>query len=126
MRWGWQMQDVTNQYILEAPGAALTLVLLLWGLVLPLGWDMHYARSITTPVKHACLGHRCIPVRPVSIYFAVSYFGQIIMLWYLNLAMAGSLPSVLQDFDDGIDTAAKESPNECTGRSRMVSVVIVS
>lgn len=114
MRWGvWQMQDVTNQYILEAlRGGLLTLVLFVMGIGVAFGLVGHALRQVDNNPRQRMLvwAIGASLFVQVSIYFAVSYFGQIIMLWYLNLAMAGSLPSVLQDFDDGIDTAAKERP----------------
>lgn len=114
LSWGvWQMQDVTNQYILEAlRGGLLTLVLFVVGIGVAFGLvgrALHQVENV--PHKRIlvwAIGASLFV--QVSIYFAVSYFGQIIMLWYLNLAMAGSLSTLLQDFDERIPTTVKESP----------------
>lgn len=99
MSWGvWEMRDVTNQYILEAlRGGLLTLVFYIvmigtaFGIVgqsLRLLEDMSRERIVVWCAGVALFAH-------VSIYFSVSYFGQIIMLWYLTLGIIGSLPKIV-------------------------------
>lgn len=89
--WGWGLEDVTNQYILEGVrGGVITLVLfcavlyvgakVLWRLSMEsrepgesyLAWC-----TFTTIIAH------CVS------FIGVSYFGQITMIWYLLLASVG-------------------------------------
>jgi hypothetical protein len=99
MSWGVrEMMDVTNQYILEAlRGGLLSLVFFVamisfaFGLVgksLQLCRDNTSNRVLVWSIGTSLFVHVCI-------FFAVSYFGQINMMWYLTLAMAGSLPQIM-------------------------------
>jgi hypothetical protein len=92
--WGWGLGDITNQYILEGVrGGILTLCLFviviaiafrevgkLWRLqsrhpyLLALSWAMGVSLFVH------CMN-----------FIAVSYFGQIHIIWYLILAMIGSM-----------------------------------
>jgi len=99
MGWGvMQMRDITNQYILEALRGGM-LTLLCYVVMFGVAFGM-VGRSLCNVRQH-------IPQREllvwsigaslfthVCIFFAVSYFGQINMLVYLNLAMIGCLPSI--------------------------------
>lgn len=98
MGWGvWQMRDPTNQYIVEAlRGGLLTVVCFIlmisvaFGLVgraLPLVDDDTSKRVLVWSFGAALFVHVCS-------FFSVFYFGQIMMLWYLTLAMIGSLPGL--------------------------------
>lgn len=98
LSWGvWQMRDITNQYILEAlRGGLLSLLCFIVMIGVAFGIvgrtirsceDNGKNRVLVWSVGTALFVHVCI-------YFAVSYFGQIIMMWYLTLAMIGSLPTV--------------------------------
>lgn len=92
--WGWGLEDVTNQYVLEAVrGGLLTLTLFVSIIVIAF-----------RQVGHLCDKYQRDPVRlraswalgamllvHVTSFVAVSYFGQIIMLWYLCIAMIASL-----------------------------------
>jgi len=91
--WGWGLQDITNQYILEGVfGGLLTLVLFLAMLYLALkvilnsclGAKKHERQWLNWGLFVAIIGH-CIA------FFGVSYFGQINMLWYMMLAIVGFL-----------------------------------
>jgi hypothetical protein len=98
MSWGvWEMRDITSQYILEAlRGGLLSLVCFIvmigvgFGIVgkaLRACEGLALQRVLVWSIGTSLFVHVCI-------FFAVSYFGQIIMLWYLTLAMIGSLPTV--------------------------------
>ena len=98
MSWGvWQMRDITNQYILVAlQGGLLTLTCFVviigvaFGLVgksLRMVGDSSSKQLLVWSVGVALLVHVCT-------YFSISYFGQIIMLWYLTLAIIGSLSDI--------------------------------
>ncbi|MDD5458153.1 MAG: hypothetical protein PHF37_02005 [Phycisphaerae bacterium] len=91
--WGWGLGDTTNQYILEGiRGGFITLIF--FCIMLYLIFKVFLKIAIyATDEKYRWLswcffislaGH-CVA------FIAVSYFGQIMMLWYLLLAAAGSL-----------------------------------
>jgi len=91
--WGWDLTDITNQYVLEGVnGGVITLALFLvmiymalrFLLRLCLQYQEHKRRFLVWCLFVAILGHS------VS-FFGVSYFGQITMLWYMTLAMVGFL-----------------------------------
>ena len=99
MEWGvWEMRDITNQYILEAlRGGLLALVCFVGMIVVAFGIvgralkacrDKSPEHILVWSIGTSLFVHVCI-------FFGVSYFGQIIMIWYLTLAMIGSLPVVL-------------------------------
>ncbi len=93
--WGrWGISDITNQYVMEGiRGGLLTLLIFLaivyltfrqvgplWRSAQPSRWQMALAWSFGAAMfVHA------------TAFFAVSYFGQIIVIWYLLLAMIVSL-----------------------------------
>jgi hypothetical protein len=91
--WGFGLEDVTNQYVLEGVrGGALTLVLFIVVISLAFGGVGRSVRAATT-VRRRALGWAL----GVSLFvhctnfIGVSYFAQINMLWYLTLAMIGSV-----------------------------------
>lgn len=96
--WGWGLEDVTNQYVLEGVrGGALSLVLFLAAIVMAFsragrlwrrfrpGSDRLFAWALGV-----CLFVHCMN------FIAVSYFGQITILWYLTLAAIVSLSLTTQ------------------------------
>lgn len=92
--WGWGLQDVTNQYVLEGVrGGALSLAMFI--LVLVRAYQAVGRLWRLTPhdrqaqLQAWTLGV-CLFVHTMN-FIAVSYFGQIMMVWYLNLALIGSL-----------------------------------
>jgi len=97
--WGYGLQDVTNQYILEAVrGGLLTLVLFVAVIVLCFrsvgrAWRSQPAWSPSFIMAWAvgvALSVHCVS------FIGVSYFGQITMLWYMTLAIAASLDQMVQ------------------------------
>ena len=91
--WGWGLADVTNQYILEGiRGGLITLVLFLimiytalrFLLRLSLQKQGHKQQYLAWCLFVAIFGH-CVA------FFGVSYFGQIMIWWYMTLAMVGIL-----------------------------------
>ncbi len=86
--WGWGLSDVTNQYILEGVrGGFVTLALFLVMIYMALRTLLRLSlqhqeqkqRFLTWCLFVAILGH-CVA------FLGVSYFGQIMMLWYMTLA----------------------------------------
>lgn len=98
MSWGvWEMRDITNQYILEAlRGGLLTLICFVGMIVVAFRMVGRALASCgdKTPEHVFVWSIGTALFVHVSIFFSVSYFGQIIMLWYLTLAMIGSLPGI--------------------------------
>lgn len=94
--WGWGLQDITNQYVLEGvKGGFCTLLLFVTIIVLAFQrvghlWHSYPKNSYRLAISWA-LG--------VSLYvhcvqfIGISYFGQTKIAWYLILAMIGSLPT---------------------------------
>ena len=91
--WGWGLTDLTNQYILEGVrGGFVTLVLFLVMIYIALRILLRLSLQHQQPKQGflawclfvAILGH-CIA------FFGVSYFGQIMVLWYMTLAAVSFL-----------------------------------
>lgn len=95
--WEWGSNDVTNQYVLEGvTGGLLTLVLFILSIVIAFRCIGRFEACVgTSQTKRAMawalgvsLFIHCV------IFIGVSYFGQSMMLWYLMLAMVGSLSAL--------------------------------
>lgn len=90
IHWGWGMQDVTNQYVLEGVrGGFLTLCLFLalnvMCVVVPGKGSIRFKNKKLSWLSWGI----CVSVLAHSVSFwGVSYFGQIIMLLYLTIALA--------------------------------------
>jgi len=91
--WGRGLSDITNQYILEGVrGGFITLVLFLVMIYmalrillrLSLQQQEHKQQFIIWCLIVTILGH-CVA------FFGVSYFGQIMMWWYMTLAAVSFL-----------------------------------
>lgn len=89
--WGWGLQDITNQYVLEGVrGGLATLIifvlLLIYAVKIPGSYSL---RNIANDKKWLSWGI-CVSVLGHCISFTgVSYFGQITMLLYLTFAIVG-------------------------------------
>jgi hypothetical protein len=89
--WGFSLYDVTNQYVLEGVrGGLVSLVLFLAMIFVALHvlvrmsvrYADHTHRYLTWCLFVVMVGH-CLS------FFGVSYFGQIMMWWYMTLAFVG-------------------------------------
>jgi len=94
--WGFGLFDVTNQYVLEGVrGGLLTLVLFVAIVVTAYAYAgrlVRVAEGSRARLAQAWAVGTTLFVH-CTIFIAVSYFGQIIMLWYLLLAaIAGLAP----------------------------------
>lgn len=91
--WFWGGQDVTNQYVLEGVrGGFLTLVLFVATLALAyaaVGRTWRFEQRNRGMMIYAWGLGSALFVHCVN-FIGVSYFGQIVFLWYLHLAMIGS------------------------------------
>jgi hypothetical protein len=92
--WGIWAGDVTNQYILMGvKGGFLTFILFIVLIAIAFRevgilWRLHSRNSYRLAVSWALgvsLFVHC------TMFIGVSYFGQILIIWYLLLAMIGSL-----------------------------------
>jgi len=92
--WAWGGQDITNQYVLEGvKGGLITLVFFIALIVfgfrgigqLCRSMQKDRSRLITAWAMGVCLFVHCMN------FVGVSYFGQIYIIWYLILAMIGSM-----------------------------------
>ena len=91
VHWGWGLQDITNQYILEGVrGGLITLILFVVLLVRAV------ARVGAASLRQMSPGHQwllwgiCVSILGHCISFlGVSYFGQIILLLYMTYAIVG-------------------------------------
>lgn len=87
--WGYGMQDVTNQYVLEGvQGGLITLVIFIVLLVVAVRTVGAYS-ICTVQIKQRFLSWCiCVSILGHCISFiGVSYFGQIRMLLYFTLAL---------------------------------------
>ena len=95
--WGWGLADVTNEYVLVGVrGGLLTLILFVAIIALSfraVGRLLAQSapdrfRTVMTWALGASLFVHCMN------YIAVSYFGQIIIVWYMLLAIIGSIDAI--------------------------------
>ncbi len=92
--WEYGFEAVTNQYVLEAvQGGLLTLVLFIAiivcafqgvGRIMRSATGEHFPKYASWAVGASLLVH-------CAAFIAVSYFGQIYVVWYLGLSIVGSL-----------------------------------
>lgn len=91
--WGYGLFDVTNQYVLEAVrGGILPLVFFVAMVVAAFLAVREVLNGTKDNRAHQMLGWAIgVAIFTHSmIFFAVSYFGQIVVLWHLTLAIAAS------------------------------------
>jgi hypothetical protein len=111
--WGYGLQDVTNQYVLEGVrGGALTLALFVLTITLAFREVGRAWRRVERwPAAFWvtwCIGVMLF-VHCIS-FIAVSYFGQSTMLWYMTLAMAagvGQISERMHTARKAVDAAAR-------------------
>jgi len=105
--WGWGLQDITNQWVLEGVnGGLVTLILfnyLLFTLFKEIGTRIRLARARNalpraTAKRLEILGWSagaCIAAN-VTAFTSVSYFGQLNVAWYFSVAIAASYTALPQ------------------------------
>lgn len=89
--WGMGLMDVTNQYVLEGVRGGFVTLVLFCALLIIAGRAFVRLALRSADKKESYLawcGFVCLIGHCVS-FLGVSYFGQIIFVWYLLLAMAG-------------------------------------
>jgi hypothetical protein len=100
--WGWGLQDVTNQFILDGVNGGLGAVVILVTLMVLafraagrlIRTDLAAGSPAASPTRaEAILGFAmgATVLVQMGIFLAVSYFGQTIMIWQLVLAIAAAM-----------------------------------
>lgn len=97
--WGWGLEDVTNQFILDGVhGGVLAMLALVALFVLGFraaGSRIRAERGGGEARRDAMLafGVGAVLFSQLATFTAVSYFGQTVMVWQLVLAIAASMPA---------------------------------
>lgn len=83
--WGWGMQDITNQYVLEGVDGGILQLLLFCSFLVVLFLRLGHAQRITHSVAESrLLWGMAVTLFVHSVSFlAVSYFGQMVCLFYV-------------------------------------------
>ena len=91
MHWGLGLVDITNQYVLEGVrGGFLTLLIFIIMLYKSVQISGQSSLLLADQPKHWIAWGVCVSLLGhVVSFWGVSYFGQILMLMYMVLAMAG-------------------------------------
>jgi hypothetical protein len=94
--WGWGLGDVTNQYVLEGVrGGVVTLLLFMLLLIVAVKTVGRYSLCSMSAKQQWLAWCMCVSLLGHCLSFVgVSYFGQIIMLLYLNFAIVGFIYGV--------------------------------
>ena len=109
--WGWGLWDITNQYVYEATrGGMLTLCFFVaeiffafkaLGLIWRTFEDDRPRLAMAWGVGVSLFVHCCS-------FIAVSYFGQMVIGWYLTIALIGSVYGVYLDGTEGAREAGEK------------------
>lgn len=104
--WGWGLQDITNQYIVEGiRGGFLKLGLFIAIILLcfrSVGLALRTAENQTGKAK--CLWALGVSLFTHTVaFFDVFYFDQIVLFWYLLLAMISGSSNLSEEAKLGID-----------------------
>jgi hypothetical protein len=102
--WGWGLQDLTNQYVLEGVSAGLIPLALFVAII---AFAFKYSGETVKLVPNAVIWRRYIPwamgvqlfTHAVS-FISVSYFDQIVFHWYLVLAAIAALRQIRREATD--------------------------
>ncbi len=94
--WGWGLDDVTNQYVLEGVrGGAVTLMLFMLLLTVAVKTVGRYSLRPMSVGQQWLAWCICVSILGHCLSFVgVSYFGQIMMLLYLTFAIVGFIYGV--------------------------------
>jgi hypothetical protein len=90
IQWGWGMEDITNQYVLEGVrGGLISLVLLVALLVMAVRIFGIYSLYPMPPKRQWFMWCLCVAMLGHCLSFiGVSYFGQIMMVLYMMFGIA--------------------------------------
>lgn len=90
---GLGLADVTNQFVAEAVrGGLLSLVLFIAAFVIALGYTGRMMDEAANPDERRQVWHVGVSLAVHAVSFmGVSYFGQLPFMWWMSLAICGSL-----------------------------------
>jgi hypothetical protein len=111
--WGWGMQDVTCQYVLEGvSGGLLTLGLFVATIYVAFCYaGQLWRKEAGDKYRLAMSWALGVTIFVHSVTFiALSYFGQMVFLWYLHLAMVASMSSLKTGICGFRERASGERP----------------
>lgn len=92
--WGHMMHDVTNQYVLEGVRGGLSTMLLFMLIVLLAFLQVGKAIRKSEGNRKMMIASWAVGVAlfvHATSFIAVSYFGQIVVIWYITLALAPAM-----------------------------------
>jgi len=92
--WGYANGDITNHYVMQGVTSGLLGLLLFIAMILIAFWSVGLIRTRSERIGRLRFASWALGVTLVVhcvAFMAVSYFGQIDMIWFLALAMVGSL-----------------------------------
>jgi len=119
--WGWGLQDVTNQYILEGVrGGIWAMLALVVSIVLALRACGYWLRRLPAGSCEHLLVYAvgvCVFVQ-AAIFLAVSYFGQSTMIWSLTMALGALLEEARVNEEARLRAVAAERSVRGPGRAR--------
>ena len=119
--WGWGLQDVTNQYILEGVrGGIWATLALVASIILALRACGFWLRRLPAGSREHLLVYAvgvCVFVQ-AAVFMAVSYFGQSTMIWSLTMAMAALLAEARVNEEARMRAVAAERAVRGAGRAR--------
>ena len=125
--WRWQMRDITNEFIIQGlSGGLVTLTIFIFVLVFAFGnvgqrlaelEGQSFGAGVAQEWRLWLVGVMVF-VHLVT-FTGLSYFGQMNILWYLQLAMAGAVGAGLAASQTVIDpqTAGRRQPSPFGGQS---------
>lgn len=102
--WGIGLGDVTNQFVLEAVrGGLITLTLFVTLLITAVKTISTYSMSAPSVIRQNLAWCLCVSMVGHCLSFmGVSYFGQIMMLLYVNFAIAGLIYEIMENETPGV------------------------
>ncbi len=118
--WGFGLYDVTNQYVAVAVGGGLISLVLFLILIARAFVAIGRTTALVEhdPVRRALnWGLGVSLFSHVAMFLAVSYFGQIILLWYMTLAVTASLEAASRAPSPAPAFAGSRPPPELVTRA---------
>jgi hypothetical protein len=111
--WGWEMEDVANQYCVVAKHGGL-LALILFVRVLFAGfWEAGRRRALARdfPTEFLFWAFGVMLFAHAVSFIGISYFDQVKMLWFVSLAMLGSLHLLRNTDSQSFETPIEAAPS---------------
>ncbi len=125
--WGYGLQDVTNQFILEGVrGGIWAMLALIATIVLALRACGFWLRRLPPGSSQHLLvyGVGASIFAQSMIFLGVSYFGQTIMIWYLTVAIGGFLAETAAEERQRIHSRAVAASEAAVARRRAIGSAV--